>query len=103
MRRITLKELDRSRSAQGLRLLGFDGDLYLVELEIDGHWYRVTDEQGAALQYRSQLAAKKPFKGLGITRALLRHRSAYDEMVGLPEGGENLMEIGIQLPDYDYS
>ncbi len=103
MLRISLKDLHKNPRAQVLRLLSVAGDLYLIELEIEGQWHRVTDEAGAALQYRSQLAAKKPFKGLGITRALLRHESAYDEMVGLSAEGKNVMEVNIQIPDRDYS
>ncbi len=101
---ISIQELQASRAEISLlRLLSVELGLYLVEVEVDDQTLRVTDDQGQALVFRSQLAAKQPFKKLSVKKAVLRHESAYDEMVGLPAGGENVMEVTIALPADDYS
>lgn len=103
MSTISLKSLLKKKPAiDSLTLLSFDMDIYLVELDIGGQSVRVVDDDGKPMAWRSQLLAKKPFKGLGIKRSRLRHESTYDEMIGMPpKGGE--MEVSIQNPDDDPS
>jgi hypothetical protein len=105
MNSMTLQHLHKIRPAIALlRLRSFDPDLYLVELVIADRTYVVKDEQGRTLSFRSMLAAKKPFKGLTITRAEMVQESAYDEMVGQPlRQDRNTLQVNISLPDDDLS
>lgn len=80
-----------------MRIRSCDPELYIVELEFDNMIYLVTDDGGDTLQYRGQIAAKKPFQSLRIKSAVLAHRSAYDEMVGQPPSN-NDMEIPTTVP-----
>jgi len=102
---ITLRQLERLNPCiDVLRLRSYDHALYLVELVIDQATYLVQDNQGAALTFRSPLAAKKPFKGLNILRAELVQESAYDEMIGQPlRAQSNALKVNIALPDNDLS
>lgn len=103
MRKVSLSSVQEYRNRiETLRLHSFERDLYLAEIEVDGEPLQVVGEDGSPASWRSQLAAKNAFKGLGITRARLRHQSSYDEMIGLGEAAE-AMEVDIQNPDADYS
>jgi hypothetical protein len=53
--------------------------------------------------FRSQLAAKIPFKGFSVQRAVLEHQSYYDEMIGLQGEKVEPLLVDISLPDNDYS
>jgi len=86
-----------------LRLRSFEPDLYLVEVLLDQQFLTVTDDQAKNLVYRSQLAAKHPFKALSVDNAILLHASCYDEMIGQPVSLGNQLETRISLPCNDYS
>lgn len=101
-RRITLEELSGRGPIEVLRLLSFDPEIYLVEVELEEGRYLLAGAGNVVLSFRSQLAAKAPFKGMHIQRTVLRHQSSYDEMIGLaPEPGGNAMEMRIAAPDAD--
>ncbi len=104
MSAVTIDDLhDRRPEIEVLCLRSLDPDLYLVEVLIGGERLRVTGSDGKSLTARSQLAAKRPFKGLTVMRAVVRHESSYDEMVGQPGRAGNAMEVTISRPDDDLS
>lgn len=87
-----------------LRLRSLECELYMVSVIDDlGHELMVCDEHGSPLSFRSQLAAKKPFKGLGIDKTLLVHDSPYNEMIGVNNAKVDPMLVKIANPDQDYS
>ncbi len=80
-----------------LRIRSCDPEVYLVEIESGDGCYLITDERGKVAKFRGMTAAKRPFEGLKIERAVLVHESAYDEMIGQP-ASHNTMEVNISLP-----
>ncbi len=105
MKSMTLAQLGALQPALNLlRLRSFDPDIYLVEMVIQDETYRLTDTLGRPMAFRSQLAAKKPFKGLSVERAELVQESAYDEMIGQPQRtGRNTLRVDIARPKDDLS
>ena len=102
MKKVRLSAINQYRNRiDVLRVLSFD-DIYLVEMDVAGETIQVVGDDNAPTSWRSQIAAKKPFKGLGITKTMLRHQSSYDEMIRLG-GSAEPMEVGIQNPDADPS
>jgi len=104
IQKLKLSQLSEKEPIGLLRVLSFDPDLYLVEVEINGICYSVVDEDDRPLSYRSQLAAKRPFRNRVVKKAVLRHQSTFDEMIGQQQReGSNQLEVSIQLPHLDYS
>ncbi len=101
---VTIEHMHGTRpEIEVLRIRSLDPDLYLVEVQIAGERLRGVANDGQSFTARSQLAAKRPFKGLAIARAVVRHESSYDEMVGMPGRADNALETSIALPDDDLS
>ncbi|KDE39267.1 hypothetical protein ADINL_2396 [Nitrincola lacisaponensis] len=102
--KITLKQLQQGHPVKQLILQSMECELYLVNIcdHTDQRWI-VCDEQGKPLSYRSQLDAKKPFKGLGIQQTLLEHQSPYNEMIGIEPAQVAALQVRIANPDQDYS
>lgn len=88
-----------------LVLRAFESSLYLVQVKLaQGHeLLNVCDERGDILRFNSQLQAKFPFKGLGITDTVLIHDSPYNEMIGLPAASTEPLRVKLANPDDDYS
>ena len=101
----TIGALNRNEPIDVLRVLSFEAEVYSVEVDIGDRTLLVKADDGSSLMFRSQLAAKKPFKTFDVRRAVLRHQSAYDEMIGIEHGsaGNNRLEVTIALPRDDYS
>jgi hypothetical protein len=55
------------------------------------------------MRFNSQLDAKFQFKGLGITDTVLVHESPYNEMIGMPGGKMEPLQVKLANPDDDYS
>ncbi|MDH2431460.1 DUF6482 family protein [Pokkaliibacter sp. MBI-7] len=104
MQGVTLSQVRQlTPSPQALRLRSLENSLYLVEVQVGDEWHSVRDEQNQCLRFRSQIDAKKPFRGMGISRAYLCHHSAYDEMIGQPGGDlDNELMVPIADPDHDH-
>ena len=104
MEKITLHQL---RATPGLVdelvVRSLANDLYRVEAINAEKRFLVTDDAEQALTFTSPLTAKRPFKGLGIRKASLVHRTSYDEMIGSTPEGINEMVVTIQTPDQDLS
>lgn len=89
-----------------LVLRAFESSMYLVQVQLAQRegLLNVCDDEGRIMRFTSQLDAKFPFKGLGITDTVLLHESAYNEMIGMP-GGEKPAPLEVKLanPDDDCS
>ncbi|MBV0932834.1 DUF6482 family protein [Marinobacterium weihaiense] len=89
-----------------LVLRAFESSMYLVQVKlIQGEeLLNVCDDQGTILRFNSQLDAKLPFKGLGITDTVLVHESPYNEMIGMPAATKpEPLQVKLSNPDDDYS
>jgi len=77
-----------------------DPALFQLRVELDGREHTVYDDSGRRpLSWRSLAEVRAALQGLAIERLLLRHTSAYDEMIGHPPGSGNLLEVPLALPD----
>lgn len=102
--KISIDTLQTKRpSIEQLVLRSFECEIYLVDVQIDTELFAVVGADNKPLMFRSQLAAKKPFKGLGVQQTFLRHDSPYNEMIGLEFGAIEPMVVSINNPDDDLS
>jgi len=102
--KVTIDQLNQERPIiSELRLKSFECEHYLVQLTTDRGQSTLVDESGRPQVFRSQLAAKVPFKGFQVQRAVLEHQSYYDEMIGLQGEKVEPLLVDISLPDNDYS
>lgn len=105
--KIELREVQKQLGqVDRLVLRAFESSMYLVQVKLKQgeELLNVCDDKGVILRFNSQLDAKFPFKGLGVTDTVLVHESAYNEMIGMPIT-ESLEPLEVQLanPDQDYS
>lgn len=77
--------------------------MYYLSVEIGGEEYLVTNKQKRALSARNKLHLQRIADAVSARRIVLRHESAYDEMVGQPLGEQgNRLEVplgGLELSD----
>jgi len=88
-----------------LVLRAFESSMYLVQVKLKQgeELLNVCDDKGTILRFNSQLDAKFQFKGLGITDTVLVHESPYNEMIGMPGGKIEPLQVKLANPDDDYS
>ena len=102
--KISLDSLQAQRPViEQLVLRSFECEIYLVDVQIESKVFAVVGADNKPLMFRSQLAAKKPFKGLGVQNTFLRHDSPYNEMIGLEFGAIEPMVVSLNNPDDDLS
>ncbi|HSG04675.1 MAG TPA: DUF6482 family protein [Marinobacterium sp.] len=102
--KIRLEAIQTERPViEQLVLKSFECEIYLVDVKINSNDYQVVGNDDKPLMFRSQLAAKKPFKGLGVAQTLLSHQSPYNEMIGLEFGHIEPMLVRLNNPDEDLS
>lgn len=102
--KISLDSLQAQRPViEQLVLRSFECEIYLVDVQIESKVFAVVGADNKPLMFRSQLAAKKPFKGLGVQSTFLRHDSPYNEMIGLEFGAIEPMVVSLNNPDDDLS
>lgn len=102
--KVTIEQLKLERPViSELRLKSFECEHYLVQVTTDSGQSMLVDDTGRPQVFRSQLAAKIPFKGFSVQRAVLEHQSYYDEMIGLQGEKVEPLLVDISLPDNDYS
>ena len=68
-----------------------------MRVHIGSAEYRVLDH-GASIRRGSAEALKQLLAACNVGEYRLVHLSAYDEMVGQPEGGENRLEVPTGAP-----
>lgn len=102
--KVTIDQLNQERPLiSELRLKSFECEHYLVQVTTERGQSTLVDDAGRPQVFRSQLAAKIPFKGFNVQRAVLEHQSYYDEMIGLQGDKVEPLLVDISLPDNDYS
>ena len=71
-----------------------DLSLYQVSAIIDGEEHYLTDEKNKLLRSVNIIELQKLLRPLNAQQTVLRHTSAYDEMIGGPDKtGSNLLEV----------
>jgi hypothetical protein len=71
-----------------------DLSLYQVSAVVEGEEHYITDEKGKFLRSVNLIELQKLLKNLPAIKSVLRHTSAYDEMIGGPEKiSSNLLEV----------
>lgn len=100
---LLLSDLDNTMMIECLDVLSFEPEIYLAQVVIAGTRYRVYRSPGELLREFSQLALKKHFKGLEISKTKLIHRSSYDEMIGNAAPASGHLAVKIPHPDNDPS
>ena len=76
--------------------------LYQVSAVVDGAEAYITDDRGQYLRSLSLSELRKLCRDCRAWRTVLRHTSAYDEMIGGPETyGNNMLEVRLGDNDSD--
>lgn len=88
-------------SIEKLIICSLERSLYQAIVVIDGVERLVWKNEKTCLQGRSLMRFREFFDGLNIAQVILRHESAYDEMVGLPVSeSSNRLEVPLGKPPY---
>lgn len=95
---ITLAQLYHLGSVDKVIIHSIDMSLYQLSVELDGKEFYVTDNKGKLLRAFNTLQLQKQVRSIEVKKMLLRHTSAYDEMIGLAEPhkhNSNMLEVEI--------
>lgn len=91
---IALSKLNKYFSVDKLIFHSVDLSLYQVSAIIDGQEHYVTNGKNQFLRAANVIDLQKLLKDVTAKESVLRHTSAYDEMVGGPEKiFSNLLEV----------
>lgn len=83
---IPLSKLEKFFYVDKLIIHSLDLALYQASVVVDGKAQFITDDNGIFLRAHSLIEMQKKCKNIKANKQVLVHQSAYDEMVGLPEG-----------------
>ena len=91
---ISLNKLQKYFVMEKLIYHSVDLSLYQVSAIVEGEEHYITDNNGKLLKARSLVELQKELRSLAPEKTVLRHTSAYDEMVGgPPKGASNALEV----------
>ena len=91
---IELSKLSKYFSIDKLVYHSVDLSLYQVSAIIDGEEHYITDRKKKFLRASNIIDLQKLLKGVKAKETVLRHTSAYDEMIGGPDKtSSNLLEV----------
>ena len=92
--KISLKESLALETIEKVVLNSYEQSLSLVSIINDDEERFVTDEKGNFLKSFNKLELQKLFSNTRVKRMVVRHRSSYNEMIGLQEHKEeNTLEV----------
>lgn len=95
--KLTIREALR-RQPRRLVIESVDLSLYIVSIELEGELALLVDESRKPLKTRNLLAMKELLTPLAAYPAVLRQRSAYDEMCGQPFlPADNTLEVPLDV------
>jgi hypothetical protein len=99
IRRIRLESLRRQPYIDRVVVISLTPSLYTLRVFIGKSEYLVLDH-GATVRRPNAESIKQLFLGCNVGEYRLFHQSPYDEMIGLPDGGANLLDVptGAPLP-----
>jgi len=90
-----LSTLEKFFSVDKLVFNSLDVALYNVSAIIESEEYMITDERGDHLTSRNLLNLQKLLRNVKSKKQVLRHTSAYDEMIGGPIKTSNVLEVSL--------
>ncbi|TNC80390.1 MAG: hypothetical protein C9356_14120 [Oleiphilus sp.] len=94
MKTLTLKQLEKHNRLEKVIIESLDSSLYRLLVLVEGEEALVTEKNGASLVKRNQNDLRELLAPFAIASLVLRHQSAYDEMIGQPVRSEsNRLEI----------
>ena len=99
--KITLDECLSLKSIEKVVINSYEQSLYLVSVIVNDEEQFVTDERGNFLKSFNKLELQKLFSNSSVRKMVVRHKSAYNEMIGLPNQEEdNTLEVLIGGDEY---
>lgn len=100
---LKLSQLKNFQPIKKFIVHSIDLSLYQVSIEVDGELHYLTDDSGKMIRSFNITDLKKKLRQFDYEEMVLRHESAYDEMIGQADKqpGQNILEV--PLSDYDYS
>ncbi len=91
---IALSKLQKYFSIEKLIYHSVDLSLYQASAIIEGKEHYITDDNKSFLRSGNLVQLQKLLKGVSAEVTVLRHTSAYDEMIGGPEKtSSNALEV----------
>ena len=90
---IQLSKIKHIRDLSKVIIDAHDCSIYLVSVVIGKTEHIVVDKSGRAIRSSSKLELQRLFLGIEVGTIVLRHESAYDEMIGQPMKTNNLLEV----------
>ena len=91
---ISLSKLEKYFVVDKLIFHSVDLSLYQVSAIIDGEEQYITDNKAVLLRSTNLIELQKLLRKVTADKTVLRHTSAYDEMIGGPEkGATNALEV----------
>ncbi|NVJ60515.1 MAG: hypothetical protein HWE27_08995 [Gammaproteobacteria bacterium] len=75
-----------------------DISLYQASVEVAGEQFYIADNKGKLIRAFNIIELQKLFRGFKYKQMVLRHESAYDEMIGLTnkKTHQNFMEVPLK-------
>lgn len=97
---INLRDVSKLTFIEKVIVHCHDQSLYLVSILVDGEERYVTDNNGQLLKAFNKLALQTHFARMDVGAMVLRHKSVYDEMIGLDSAVDNTLEVSISGDEF---
>ncbi len=98
--KLAVTEFEQFRVSVPAVIYSLDRGLYQVMVVVDGEERLLVEDGGRAVRRHSIEAVRGLLRGLPVASLVMRHRSAYDEMVGQPARlCDNTLEIPLALDE----
>ncbi len=88
-----INKLEKYFEVEKVIFHSLDIALYNVSAIVEGEEYMITDNSGERLKSHNLLNLQKQLHKVKAKKQVIRHVSAYDEMIGIPVKGNNAMEV----------
>ncbi|WP_417504680.1 DUF6482 family protein [Marinomonas gallaica] len=95
---MTLSELAKITEIEKVCIHSLESNLYQLSIISEGEEHYITDQKGVFVTSHNKLDLQKIFTNKQVDKMVLCHQSAYDEMVGQPVGGTNILEVPLGDP-----
>lgn len=99
---LAFSQLKHFQPIEKVVIHSIDLSLYQASIEVDGKNFYMTDDKGEMVRAFNIIDLQKKFRGIDYRTMVLRHESAYDEMIGQAEKspGQNMLEVPLKDNDY---
>lgn len=98
---VCISELENKQNIEKIIIHSLDNSLYQASVITNGEEQYITDNDGKLLRSFNILNFQSMFKKFSIANIVLRHQSAYDEMIAQPlRTDSNAIEIPVGNADF---